>query len=48
MLIDNMIENKREVLYKSIDSKGITHKKTIKVSQELDQLIAKRMGFNYR
>jgi hypothetical protein len=48
MLIDKMIENKREALYHAIDSKGMTHKKTIRVSQELDKLITKKMEINYR
>ena len=43
-----MIENKKEALYNSIDSKGIMHQDTINLSQELDKLIVKRMALGFR
>ncbi len=48
MLIDIMIENKKEVLNQAINSKGLMDKHTLKVSQQLDKLIAKRMNEGYR
>ena len=43
MSIDRAIERKKEVLYKTISLKGIMDSKTIKVSEQLDKLIVKRM-----
>lgn len=48
MSLDNQIEMKKENLYQAISSKGIMDEKTIKVSEELDTLIVKRMGLRYR
>lgn len=48
MLIDNMIENKREALHQVINNKGLLHKETIEVSEQLDKLITKRMKLSCR
>lgn len=37
--IDNLIEKKRKAMYESINKNGISDHKTIKISQELDELI---------
>ena len=43
MNLNKKIENKKQALYNSIDSKGLMHQKTIDLSQQLDKLIVKRM-----
>lgn len=48
MSLDKKIEIKREMLYQAINIKGILDKYTIKVSQELDKLIVKKMSSRYR
>lgn len=48
MSLDNEIEIKKEDLYQAINRNGILNKKTIKVSEELDRLIVKRMSSRYR
>jgi hypothetical protein len=48
MSLDNEIEIKKEVLYQAIKSNGLLDEKTIKVSEELDRLIVRRMGLRYR
>jgi hypothetical protein len=48
MSLDKMIENGKEALHYSIDTKGVMDKETISTSQKLDKLIVKKMALNYR
>jgi hypothetical protein len=48
MSLDKMIENGKEALHYSIDTKGVMDKETIDISQQLDKLIVKRMALEYR
>ena len=41
MKLDELIENKRSVLYESINANGIVDKKTMRISHQLDKLIVK-------
>ena len=43
MSLDKAIERKKMDLHNSIDTKGIMDNETIKVSEQLDKLIVKRM-----
>lgn len=43
MSLDKAIEMKKEILHNSINTKGIMAKETIRVSEQLDKLIVKRM-----
>ena len=44
MSLDKKIEKKKKQLYKAISTKGLMHKDTIKLSEQLDVLIVERMS----
>jgi hypothetical protein len=43
MSIDKKIDRKKKQLYSAISTKGIMHKNTIRLSEQLDILIVERM-----
>jgi hypothetical protein len=47
MKLDTKIEGTRERLNEAIKTKGVMDKRTIKVSEQLDRLIVKRMALGY-
>lgn len=44
MELDKQIERKKKQLYSAISTKGLMHKDTIKLSEQLDVLIVERMS----
>lgn len=42
--LNKMIEEKREALNKLVNAKGVMDKSTIRVSQQLDNLIVQKMS----
>jgi len=48
IFLDKTIERKKEILNIAISCLGVMHKQTIRVSQQLDKLIVRRMSLGFR